>query len=73
MDVFTFLNPTSPTKMEQGVFVNGLLSKMWVERYRQAGEFRFTAKASSGVREQLPLGAFISHTDTHEIMVVDNH
>lgn len=73
MDIFRFLNPTSPTKMEQGVFVNDLLSKMWVERYRDAGEFRLTAAASSGAREALPIGSFISHTDTAEIMIVENH
>lgn len=73
MDIFRYLNPTNPTKMEQGVFVNDLLSKMWVERYREAGEFRFTAKASSGVREQLPLGSFISRPDAEEIMIVENH
>lgn len=73
MDIFRFLNPTAPTKMEQGVFINELLSKMWVERYLAAGEFRLTAKASSGAREALPLGSFISHTDTTEIMIVENH
>lgn len=73
MDVFRFINPTSPTKMEQGEIINGLKSKMWVERYRYAGEFRFTGAASSGIREQLPLGSFVSHTDTEEIMVVENH
>lgn len=73
MDIFRFLNPNSPTKMEQGEIINGLTSKMWVERYREAGEFRFTGAASSGIREQLPLGSFISHTDTEEIMIVENH
>lgn len=73
MDIFRFLNPNSPTKMEQGDFFNDFLSKMWVERYRDAGEFRLTAKASSRAREALPIGSFISHTGTPEIMIVENH
>ena len=73
MDIFTFRNPTSKTKMEQGIIVNGLKSKMWIERYRDAGEFTLVASAESDVRKQLSIGSFISHTHTQEIMVVENH
>lgn len=73
MDIFKFLNPNHPTKMEQGVFINGIVKKMWIERYNKAGEFSFSAGVSSGLRDQLPIGSFVSHTDTHEIMIVENH
>lgn len=73
MDIFKFHNPTSPMQMEQGEIVNGFKSKMWIERYRDAGEFTLVASIDSGVREKLPLGSFISHVDTKEIMIVENH
>jgi hypothetical protein len=59
--------------MEQAEIVNGLKTKMWVERYRSAGEFKFTVSASSGMRDILPIGSFISHVDTSELMIVENH
>lgn len=73
MDVIHFTNSTSPTKMENGEIVNGLTSKMWVERYREAGEFTFTAPISSNMRTILPIGSLISHMNTTEIMIVENH
>lgn len=73
MDIVRFTNPTHPLKMEQGQVINGLKSKMWIERYVEAGEFKFTAAADSGMREKLPIGSFITHIDTGEIMIVENH
>lgn len=72
MDIFKFTNPSNPSKMEQGEIINGLSSKMWIERYRDAGEFTLTAPVSVGLGITLPVGTFISHTDTDEIMVVEN-
>jgi hypothetical protein len=72
MDLFRFLNPTAPTKFEQGVIINGLTSAIWIERYREAGEFTLKARVDSDLRRLLPVGTFISHVDTKEIMVVEN-
>jgi hypothetical protein len=73
VDIFKFNNPTHPSKMEQGEIVNGLKSKMWIERYGKEGEFTLIGYARTGLREFLPEGTFISHVDTPEIMVVENH
>lgn len=73
MDVFRFTNPTHPTLMEQGMMVNGLKSKMWIERFAEAGEFTFVAPATAAMRAKLPIGSFVSHLDTAEIMIVENH
>lgn len=73
MDIFTFHNPSAGLRMEQGEIVNGITSKMWVERYAEAGEFTLVAPTSSGLREKLPIGSFISHTNTDELMIVENH
>lgn len=73
MDIFSFLNPTDPTLMEQGKIINGITSKMWIERYAESGEFTFKAPVSSGLKELLPIGSFVSHTDTPEVMIVENH
>jgi hypothetical protein len=46
---------------------------MWAERYREPGEFEITAQLSSGLIDFLPLGSLISHADTYEVMMVENH
>lgn len=73
MDIFRFTNPVAPTKMEQGIIVNGLESKLWVERYREDGEFEVTGKLDTGIRTNLPIGSFVSHTKSDDIMIVENH
>jgi len=73
MDIFKFINPDAPTLMVQGEIINGLSSKTWIERYRDAGEFTLKAPVSAGIKDLLPLGTFISHVDTKEIMIVENH
>lgn len=73
MDIIRLHNPTSPTKMEQGELINDIRSKTWVERYREAGEFTFVGDASSGLRDTLPVGSFVTHVETEELMIVENH
>lgn len=73
MDLFKFTYATDPTILERGEAINNALSIMWVERYREPGEFEISGKLSSGLREFLPLGTLISHGDTYEVMIVENH
>jgi Siphovirus ReqiPepy6 Gp37-like protein len=74
VDMFRFTpNPSSPTTLVGGEYINGYLSAMWVERYQDCGEFQIKAKLSSGLREFLPLDTFISRPCTFEVMVVENH
>jgi hypothetical protein len=73
MDVIKFSNVAEPTRLDRGEVVNGITSKMWIERYREAGEFSFTANVESGLKEKLPIGSIVSHVDTTEVMVVENH
>lgn len=48
-------------------------SLVWTERYQQPGDFQLVVKDEISVLSQFPLGCLISHTDTHEIMIVENH
>lgn len=73
MDVFKFLNPNHPTLMDQGQLINGLKTKLWIERYRDAGEFEFIANVESMVHKILPLGTLISHIESTDVMIVENH
>jgi len=59
--------------MEKGEIVNGLSSKMWIERYRDNGDFTFVAPVSSNMRSILPIGTFVTHSNTFEVMIVENH
>lgn len=59
--------------MSEGLIINNTLSKLWIEKYRDAGEFEVTGYASSGIQEKLPRGSFVSHVDSTDIMIVENH
>jgi hypothetical protein len=73
MDFFKF-NPTDEeTYLERGELINGITRSMWVERYSEPGEFSFEALLSTGIRDVLPLGTMISHINTSEVMIVENH
>jgi Siphovirus ReqiPepy6 Gp37-like protein len=61
-----------PVTLEQGEIVNYIDDLMWVERYRNFGEFKIKSPLSSGLREQLPIGTLISHTDSADVMMVEN-
>lgn len=71
MDIFKFNGFT--TDLDQGEAVNGLTSKMWIERYREPGEFEFTSPVSESMMSTLEVGTLISHPDTMEVMIVENH
>lgn len=73
MDVFKFISPVHPTRLDQGKLINGLKTKLWVERYRDASDFEFTANLDTLVHKELPVGTLISHVNTTEVMVVENH
>jgi hypothetical protein len=73
MDIFRFGPVTGPLVLNSGQIVGPIKSIMWVERYLEAGEFVIKARLDSGVREQLSIGTFISHVDSSDVMVVENH
>lgn len=73
MHIFRFTPVTSPTLLEQGASIPRPTSIRWSERFRDPGDFEIAAPMSSGLMSFLPEGSFISHTDTMEVMVVENH
>lgn len=58
--------------MGGGRFIQGINKALWVERYREPGEFSFEAPMDQNLHGQAPVGSFVSHTDSNEIMVVEN-
>lgn len=74
MDLIKLSSATaSPTELTIGQAINGYTSALWVERYREAGEFKLEAPLSSGLIDFLPIGAFLTHIDTSVVMNVENH
>ena len=73
MDIFKFNSPSGAPFRNGEPLLTKPLSVMWIERYREPGEFKLEGPLSSGLREMLPLGTFISHFDTNEIMIVEDH
>ena len=52
--------------------VTGVEDMIWVERYNQPGEFVIVGDPVP-LQEQLPLGAYVSHSLSQDIMVVESH
>jgi hypothetical protein len=71
MDIFN-LTPTAST-YEDGAVVNNLISKTWVERYDLPGEFTFVSLPTDKIMDHLAIGTLISHTNTQNIMMVEDH
>ena len=71
MDIFTLEHVRSSYK--NGASVNGLRKKQWVERYLEPGEFTLIGEPTDQLREQLAIGTLISHIDTKEVMIVEDH
>lgn len=72
MEPFKFVS-TSGSPFQGGAVINGYTSFRWTERYRGAGEFEIEAPLSRGLIQFLPLGTFISHLDTKDVMIVEDH
>lgn len=73
MDFFKFTPGADPSFLESAATINGIRTATWTERYKDPGEFKFQAPVSSQLRTLLPLGTMISHIDTLEVMIVENH
>jgi Siphovirus ReqiPepy6 Gp37-like protein len=46
---------------------------IWTERYAPAGDFKIVVEDDISILSRLPEGSLISHTDTLEVMIVENH
>lgn len=58
---------------QPGDTIQTFQSLSWTERYRDAGDFQLVVENEVSILGKLPLGTLISHTDTKEVMIVENH
>lgn len=74
MDLFRFPK-CSGVELDilSGELVNGWDSLMWIERYRDFCEFELIAKIDTDIQKILPIGTLISHAESTEVMIVENH
>lgn len=56
-----------------GDSIAGFETLIWTERYRVAGDFKVVVENDITVLDGLPLGALISHNNTREVMIVEDH
>lgn len=70
MELFKY---NTPTTFSNASPIANWESALWTERFRDPGEFEIKARLSSGLLTALPIGTFISHTKTLEVMIVENH
>lgn len=58
---------------ENGAIVNGVKSATWIERYLAGGEFKIESEDPETIFSDLPIGTLVTHVDTSEIMIVEDH
>lgn len=63
---------TIDTDLDQGEYISGWDKCTWVEKFQHPGEFKIEAPLSSGLMGFLPVGTFVSHINTMEVMMVEN-
>lgn len=73
MELFVMHEMPGASVADQGQAINGATSISWIERYQDPGEVKIIAPLSSGIRDVVPIGSFVSHTETKELMVIENH
>lgn len=71
MDIFTLEHSGSSYK--NGELINGIYKKQWIERYLDPGEFTLVCTPTDEIREKLAIGTLISHVNTEEVMIVEDH
>lgn len=57
----------------KGSMVSKFDSLVWTERYLKQGDFKIVKPYTESARTELPIGSYISHFDTLEIMEVRDH
>lgn len=72
MDVFQLISDGVST-YNNGATIDRLTSKLWIERFLEPGEFKFTGPPTNYLRYMLPLGMLISHSQSKTIMMVEDH
>lgn len=77
MDLFKFHTPTGVNEATHltggGEYINGLLTKEWIDRYRDAGSVTLTSRAERGLRELLPEGTLIGLRGNTNVMMIEDH
>lgn len=73
MDIFTFPTSGNSFDLTNGQIVNNYNRATWVERFVDASEVTVEGDVDSDLRTQMPIGSLVSHTDTDEVMVVEDH
>lgn len=74
MDLFKYNGANSGVgRANIGKLITGCKTKTWIERFTESGEFTLTGPLKAQLKEQLPPGTLISHIDSTDIMIVENH
>lgn len=59
--------------MRNGLLLPAVKSVTWVEKFKEPGELKIVSNIEEGLKSTLPVGCFVSHTGTDEVMMVEDH
>lgn len=72
MDLFRFLS-ASNQPMRNGLLLPAPKSITWVEKFQEPGEIKIVSSLEDGFKTLLPVGCFVSHPNTDEVMMIEDH
>jgi hypothetical protein len=73
MDIFVYPPPASNLFPVSGKLFNNYTSATWVEKFTEPSEFVIVGPLDSDIRNELPIGSFISHIGSDIVCVIENH
>jgi hypothetical protein len=67
------LGPAYSTSYQPDVLIEGYSSLIWTERFFDHGDFQLKTPNIEETMDLLPEDTLISHLDTDEVMIIENH
>lgn len=73
MDIFVYDPPTSSRFPYVARLINNYTRVTWVEKFKDAAEFILEAPLDSNIRNEMPVGSFVSHVQSDIVCMIENH
>lgn len=73
MDIFVHQRTPGAFDLDSARLINDYTRATWVERFIDPSEFIVEAPLDSLIREEMPIGSLVSHIESDELCIVENH
>ncbi len=73
MDIFVYDPPGSSRFPFTSRVINNYTRVTWVEKFKDSAEFVLEAPLDSNIRNEMPIGSFVSHIQSDIVCIIENH